>query len=365
MEALKEKLLGPDDEEFKPPSNVKRIPQAERVSKALAASATQVDKVNPKVAEFLRLASPVLTYVIMAVLYVAPLYAKVYKVMYRVYCMLPTNVLKMVFGATLCFFGGTYVAAIAAVEACRTMGGANMMAHINFVWSEIKTVQLANQKDDYVDADGDGIADVDQISATDLAKRKMLLAMTSVSEPQRLQNAIGALWATYIAVLATLRLEFARTTALALGIVEVIKLPVVRLTGPLVSSLIGPKLIHWTDTIIDTTISFIAVVFAWYLQMVISAWNSALRGGRIFADALFNILIEKGWLDKCPDWLVGGKPFDLDKCFLDEIVMALIAGGGLFFQLSSGFNPGFIINVLLFPLTIIEWFLRWQISMGA
>lgn len=38
--------------------------------------------------------------------------------------MLPTNLAQMVFGACLAFFGGTYFAGIAAVEAARMFGGA-------------------------------------------------------------------------------------------------------------------------------------------------------------------------------------------------------------------------------------------------
>merc|ERR1712216_999426 len=103
----------------------------------------------------------------------------------------------------------------------------------------------------------------------------------------------------------------------------------------------------------------------WYMQMVISAWNSALRGGRLFADGLFALLVEHGLIDKCPDWLVGPKPFDLDQTYLDEVVMAIVAAGGLIFQLTSGFNPGLIVQIVLWPLTLIEWFLRIQISMGS
>jgi hypothetical protein len=41
--------------------------------------------------------------------------------------------------------------------------------------------------------------------------------MRTVKEPDKLQSAVGGLWSAYLAVLATLRLEFARVAALALG----------------------------------------------------------------------------------------------------------------------------------------------------
>ena len=61
---------------------------------------------------------------------------------------------------------------------------------------------------------GDGVADVDQIPAAELAKRKMVVALRSVKEPPRLQSAVAALWGAYLAVLATLRLQFAQTAAI-------------------------------------------------------------------------------------------------------------------------------------------------------
>lgn len=41
--------------------------------------------------------------------------------------------------------------------------------------------------------------------------------------------------------------------------------------------------------------------------MVISAWYSALRGGAMFADGLFNLMIEEGWISMLPDVFVGQK----------------------------------------------------------
>ena len=49
-----------------------------------------------------------------------------------------------------------------------------------------------------------------------------------------------------------------------------------RLTSqaPLVVPLLGPKLKHWVQTTIETFLTVVAVVFAWYLQMIISAFYS-------------------------------------------------------------------------------------------
>lgn len=92
----------------------------------------------------------------------------------------------------------------------------------------------ASKEDDLVDDDNDGVADVDQMAAAELAQHKLEVAMKTVSEPERLQNAFGNLFVAYLAVLATLRLEFARTTAFALGIVEMVRVTAIRALLPMV-----------------------------------------------------------------------------------------------------------------------------------
>ena len=48
----------------------------------------------------------------------------------------------------------------------------------------------------------------------------------------------------------------------------------------------------WSISIVESTLTVLAVIFAWYLQMIISAFYSGLRGGRMFSDAFINILHE-------------------------------------------------------------------------
>jgi hypothetical protein len=266
----------------------------------------------------------------------------------------------MVFGVALCFFGGTYVASIAAIEAFRQLGGQKVYAELEVVYAETQLIVAASEADDKADLDNNGVADVDEMEASELAQHKVKIAMCAVREPARLQVACGALFTSYLAVLATLRLEFARTTAFALGLVEMAKFPIIRTVSPVVAASLGEELAHWTQTIIETTLTFIAVIFAWWLQMIISAFYSGLRGGRLFADALIAFLEEKGLMDKVP---LIAQPFDPDESYLDEAIGYSLAAVGFSFQIFNGFNLPFPLNLVFLPLTIIEWFLRLQISM--
>lgn len=45
--------------------------------------------------------------------------------------------------------------------------------------------------------------------------------------------------------------------ALALGIAEMVKFPIVRVVAPPLSAVLGPELKHWVPTIITTVINFL------------------------------------------------------------------------------------------------------------
>jgi len=241
------------------------------------------------------------------------------------------------------------------------MGWHTTYQNIMLIKQDFDDVAEASSKDDNVDANDDGIKDVDQMAAQELFHHKIALAMTTVKQPDRLQAAVGGLWAAYLAVLATLKLEFARTTALALGLVEMAKVPVTRLVAEPLSMLLGDNLKHWAKTIIESSLSIIAIIFAWYLQMIISAFYSGIRGGRMFADGLVKFLEEKDLMKHVP---LVKKPFDPNESFVDDVLGYSIGLLGFAFQIFNGFRLFFPLDLVLLPLTIVEWILRWQITMG-
>jgi hypothetical protein len=362
---LDEPLLGDEGGMAPAKESLKRIPVSERIQKTLEAAAG--DQSDERVGACLKASAPVLGMAVRAVACVAPLFVWVYSRAYHLYSVAPRNVLRMTFGAALCGFGGTFAASFAAIEAVRQMGGERVYANVAVLLAEARTVQKASSQDDLLDEDHDGIADVDQIAPQALVQRKTLLAMRAVKEPARVEAAVGGLWAAYLAVLATLRLEFARTTAMALGLVETVELPLVRLLAPpIAGTLTAGGVAHWTQTVVTGAIKLVAIVLAWYLQMIISAFYSAMRGGRLFADGLSDFVLEHpqyvGYVEALPGV---AKPFHPDTSQLDEVVGYGLAGLGFTYQLLVGFGLPFPLNVLFLPLELVEWFLRLQISMTA
>eukprot|EP00928_Gymnodinium_smaydae_P065338 TRINITY_DN484_c0_g1_i2.p1 TRINITY_DN484_c0_g1~~TRINITY_DN484_c0_g1_i2.p1 ORF type:complete len:433 (+),score=86.71 TRINITY_DN484_c0_g1_i2:73-1371(+) len=347
-------------------ASLERSSVDDRMDRYVDAAAAAADGYAPKCAGCLRSFKPLVVCAVQFVMLVGPIYQKVYTKVYEVLSVLPRNILLMVFGAALCFFGGTYAASIAAIEAFRTMGGDQCLEDLKYLLSQTGRVAEASKEDDKVDANNDGIADVDQMQPGELAQHKMKMAMLAVDDPARLQGAVGNLWAAWLAVLATLRLEFARTTAIAIGIADMCKFPIMRLCAPLLAWALGPDLTNWVETIVDSALKIFCIVFAWFLQEIISAFYAGLRGGKMFAEGAFSILEERGLLQKLPDFLVPDKePFNPDTTYLDEMIAYPLGAIGFYFQLVHGFALVFPLNIVFFPLDVVEWFLRFMISWSS
>lgn len=459
-------------------SGCKRMPESERIERVIeAACLAAQDTAGERAADCvscLRASTPILAVGWRLLAVAVRLYVYLFEWAYWVYRVLPKNVLVMIFGASLCFFGGTYVATLAAVEAFRNLGGKALYSELLYVWSEIRSVQVASAGDDDKDDDRDGIADVDQIGASELLKRKSLVALKAVRKPARLQIAIGALWTasaapalepplrkpmtvtpaehqpktprpfhgprargprapsmsgmarlravcSYLSVLATLKMQFARVVALSLGLAEIVRLPATKVLAPIAVALLGRELAHWATTLVNTLINLLALSLAWYLQTVLSAFYSGLRGAKLFSEALVVFVVDTlvpNVPDATPAWLLCGLHPDslppaanhiaspalavlsnlvdeaaaalsaaadpeaaeaarkrlkeamaavhrqrvLDNTVVDEVIGALIFAAGFSFQLFHSFSVPFPVNLVLLPVSVIEWVLRWQIT---
>mmetsp|Transcript_65828 Transcript_65828/g.212346 ORF Transcript_65828/g.212346 Transcript_65828/m.212346 type:complete len:373 (-) Transcript_65828:58-1176(-) len=301
-----------------------------------------------------------LKYLMKPLIVVCMIYIWIGKKLYIVYKMLPMNIVYMIFGVGLCFFGGVYFTTIAAAEAFRSFGGEALWEELCIVWEEAKLANEASQLDDKVDANKDNIPDVEQMSANELVSHKAKVALAAVKDPERLMLAIQYLFSAYLSVIATLKMQFAKYVALALGIASMLDLPATRCLGPVLAMVMGKDIQHWIPAIISGVIKVIAVIVATFIQSIISAFYSGLRGGKIFAESLISMLGEAGIMDKCPDWLAK-KPFDANESYLDEAIGYPLAAFGFYYQLSNAMMPAFPFSLMLLPLTVVEYILRWQV----
>jgi len=264
---------------------------------------------------------------------------------------LPMDVLTAIFGLVLCFFGGTFAVSIAAFEAFMMVGYADTKVAFAYLYSEFLKVKNSYIEDDLKDDDGNGIPDVQEITTEQLIQRKALLFLSSVEDPEKITEAWGGVVSGFLAVLATLKIEFAKVITLGAAIGNTLRKPLAYVMAPVLGQLLGDKYARWTNVIINSTAKLIAISIAWNVQKVVSAFHSAIKGGLIFSRHIILFLNKKGYLS-----------INHEDTYLDEIVGWGIALVGFWFQLSNFFALPFPWNVLLFPLTLLEWVLIWLIS---
>ena len=119
-----------------------KMPDTERIDRYLKAAASKAGELNPQAAKYLEAAQPVILFLIQVVMFLAPWYKWAVMWCYKIYKVLPTNVLEMVFGGCLCFFGGTFVTSIAAVEAFRQMGWHRVVEDVKVVSEQAAALTL-------------------------------------------------------------------------------------------------------------------------------------------------------------------------------------------------------------------------------
>ena len=95
---------------------------------------------------------------------------------------------------------------------------------------------------------------------------------------------------------------------------------------------------------------------AWYIQAIISACTSAMTGSIMVSRALLRILNKKGMT------LGGLLPADDKDTSFDEIVAYVLAAIGFYFQFKINFSLPFPLNILLFPFSYAEYYLRWVVT---
>mmetsp|Transcript_16991 Transcript_16991/g.15346 ORF Transcript_16991/g.15346 Transcript_16991/m.15346 type:complete len:355 (-) Transcript_16991:55-1119(-) len=255
-----------------------------------------------------------------------------------------------IIGLVLCFFGGSFVTVIAAVEAYRMVGYESTLKAFNDIIVDLKLFLEENKKDDSIDENKDGKPDSVQISSTELLRRKSMLFLKTV-DPKRLTNAVSAINHGFLAVIATLKLQFAKSITLGSSIASITEKQVDIYLLPVVETALPPDYKRWGPTIVQYANNSVCITLAWFIQRIISAFHSALRGGLMFSRNILVYINDMGYYK-----------IDHNETNLDEIIGYSVAALGITWQLYNGFYLPFPLNLLLLPFTIIEYVLVWSVS---
>uniref|UniRef100_A0A6T0ADN1 Uncharacterized protein n=1 Tax=Chrysotila carterae TaxID=13221 RepID=A0A6T0ADN1_CHRCT len=305
----------------------------------------------PTLAKILEASKPLVRPLLALFDILAPIIAQGFEFGYAMYVKLPVDLFTALMGAGLCFCGGAYCASIAAVEAFRQCGWETTKAAILDVYAEFQRVKAAHDADEKKDADGDGVADVKRLTSSQLLQRKAALVAISIKDPEKLATALGGIWSAWLGVQGILRFEFAKTITLAISMADMVTPGVMRVGVPTLAHVVPPKYHHWVPTLLRSAVKALALSIAWKLQVVNSAAQSALRGGLMCTRALLRYACAHGYFSR-----------KAEDTYLDEGAGYALAAIGFYCQLIWGFGMPFPLNLIMFPFTIIEWYIRWSIT---
>lgn len=262
----------------------------------------------------------------------------------------PELLIPSVIGFFMCFFGGNFVVVIAAVEAYRICGYESSLKCLNDLKAEFAKVVKETKADDSQDLDKNGVPDVLESTPSALLKRKTLLFFRTV-DPKIISAAISGLNAGFLAVIATLKLQFAKAITLGSAIAQTIEPPVKRFALPIVEQLLPDDYRHWAQPALEYVIRATSISIAWICTRILSAFHSAIRGGLLLSRNLIQYLGHFKYIE-----------IKSEDSYIDEVVGFSLAALGLWFQLSSGFRIPFPLNLLFFPVTFLEFWLKWIVS---
>ena len=338
-----------------------------------AAVETAASYVPEKYQGHVRKAAPALKAVAAFIEFLFPYLVKVYDFGLMVWAKLqpyhPEEFLPALAGLTVAFFGmlfvcinifsslknvvptgGHFLTTIAAVEAFRMAGYARILECLKDLRTNYYAVKEASEKDDTVDEDNDGIADVLQISTKELAQRKLRLLLISC-DPVVVSNAVSGIYSGCFAVVATLRVQFARTITLGCSIGDFMHKGLDTYARGSIEAVTPPEYRKWISPALQWFCKSVGVSIAWTVQRIISAFHSAIRGGDLFARGLSKYLTRQGYYSGIKQ---GSLQFNA--------IAGATAVLGFYWQASSWFQLPFPLNILLLPLRILEWFLVWIVA---
>lgn len=295
------------------------------------------DEVPELVQKFAR---PVLDFVTKAL----PVVIKVSQQAHAAYKKLPIVHVHLIIGTVLCFFGGFYPMFFAALQAAEHGGLSKVGKALGDLSEEVLVIIEQSKKDNKVDADQDGDADVMELDGGELLKRKMLLVMAKMN-PEKVNNALTSIYQVWVSVAVVLTIQFAKTVALSKTITNFFKKRADRLLLPLVKWVTPKEYRKWCPVLLDWVCKSIGLYFAWKIQTVISAFASAMSGGLIIARAMLRLRMKN--------------PVETN---IDEILSYAFAGMGFYFQYSCSFSTPFPFKIFLFPIEIAEYWIRWSVT---
>jgi hypothetical protein len=289
---------------------------------------------------------PILTILVRVIDSIAPYAAKVLGLACVLYDYMPLSILEALYGLICCFFGGMYPLTIAAAETFRVTGGDKVKKCLLDIYEDVKNVLEANTVDNKKDDDGDGVADVFQISKDALATRKIALILKTVN-PDRVYKALIGLSQATASVCATLKLQFVKVGAVTVSMSDQLRPLAIHYIAPVFVKLLPSDYHHWIFPLIDISCKFTAGFIVGFLFSYVNSIHAGMIGGLACSRALLRYAVYKKWTS-----------LKQEETILDEILGWVLAALGIYFQVANKMHAPFPLDMALVPVTMSEAYLQ-------
>jgi len=130
----------------------------------------------------------------------------------------------------------------------------------------------------------------------------------------------------------------------------------------------------WVPVLVNWVCKCFGMMVAWTVQRILSAAHSAVRGGYMAARHALAFIARHQGVKFNPDesyvlvlcttsllWWLTCVP--VCACsYLDEIAGFVLAAMGIYVQFSMGFGLPFLVNIILFPVSCLEYVIEYMVS---
>jgi len=162
---------------------------------------------------------------------------------------------------------------------------------------------------------------------------------------------MSGLYMGFMAVMATLRIQFAQAVTLGAVIGDLFYKTADNYATPLLIHVVPQDYQKWVPLVIKYACRSAAISIAWFIQRVISAFYSAFRGANFFAHGLLMFASRNNYT----------APFQENSIIYSGLT-TLVGLIGFYWQISSGFSLPFPLNAIMLPFTMFEYFLTWMVN---
>jgi hypothetical protein len=286
----------------------------------------------------------------------------------KVYRGLPMDAIVAQIGLVYCFAGGYYPTLFSSLQAAQHCGWNVMVQAIQDLTEEATRVAKALSLEDVQTAKY-GFDDEDHASAKRQQLNRLFAQRTSIVmatlDPEKINQAAGALYTTWLGVSSVLEKEYARVITLSLTLARYIERIATFVLAPPAYLCVQKRYHQWVPVVIGWGCKAAAMNIAWRIQRLLTAATSAMTGGLLFARAITRMLSKRGirWFGLIPD-----VKDNHEATALDEVIGFMLAALGFYTQFETQWRSGFSFRVP-FPLYLLTWpfdwaerWIQWQIT---